>query len=192
MAAGCLAPENTHGRVARRPKPSPRFRGPPGLCTVCRKALGPTHGSRRPAVPPKHSEAGPKALGTLQSPPPPESPTAPQASRVTHHDFSRPGAGPPCPLPALLGPPAGAGGPTAGRFGPSEAPEAPLRSPLTPPPATRRSQRYVCPSVLSRPRAQHRTFIVTRRPRPSRHVSTAYVNAHVDWRSTRFPPLFSE
>lgn len=121
----------------------------------------------------------------------PQRPLGPPAS-LTHHDFSRPGAGPPGPLPALLGPPAGAGGPTTGRCGPSEAPEAPLRSPLTPPPATQRSQRYVRSSVLSRPRAQHRAFIVPRRPRPSRHVWTAYVNAHVDWRSTRFSLLFSE
>lgn len=144
-----------------------------GSFIVCRKALGPTPGSGPPAGPPKHSEAGQKTLGTPQSPLLPESPTAPQASRVTHHDFNRPGAGPPGPLPALLGPPAGAGGPTAGRCGPSEAPEGPLRSPLTPTPATKRTQRYVCPSVLSRPRAQHRTFIATRRPRPSRHVWAA-------------------
>lgn len=65
--------------------------------------------------------------GTLRTQPPslPKSPTAPQAARVAHHDFGRPGAGPPGPLPALLGPPAGAGGPTAGRCGPSEAPRGP-------------------------------------------------------------------
>lgn len=133
--------------------------------------------------------------GTLetQSPFLPKSPTAPQAARVAHHDFGRPGAGPPGPLRALLGQPAGAGGPTAGRCGLSEPPEAPLRSPLTTTTATKRSQRHACPAALSRPRAQHRTFIGARRPRPPpRRAPTADVNAHVDWQSTRSSLLSPE
>lgn len=126
--------------------------------------------------------------GTLetQSPFLPKSPTAPQAARVAHHDFDRPGAGPPGPLRALLGPPAGAGGPTAGRCGLSEAPRGPAPLPAnydnryktlttsrlpgrTKPAARptshfyRRSQAPPPPRGALRPRTSTRTLIGSRR-----------------------------
>lgn len=133
--------------------------------------------------------------GTLetQSPFLPKSPTAPQAARVAHHDFGRPGAGPPGPLRALLGQPAGAGGPTAGRCGLSEAPRGPAPLPAN------YDNRYKTLTTSRLPgrtkpaaRATSHFYRRSQAPPPPRRAPTADVNAHVDWQSTRSSLLSPE
>lgn len=113
----------------------------------------------------KHSEAGKEHLrrGRLlcQSPQPPLRP--PASLTMTSADRGRV---PPAPFEHSLDRRPGRGAQLPAAVALARPPEAPLRSPLTTTTATKRSQRHACPAALKRPRAQHRTFIGARRPRP--------------------------
>lgn len=128
-------------------------------------------------------------------PPPAENSRLPLSGPTVraHHDYGRPGAGPPGPLPAFFWPPAGAGGPNCGSSVLTR-PRQPLSLPL-----------WLLQQLRAAPTAlpawvPDRTEPVVRAPQslyrppqatPPRRSSTVDVSAHIPRRSTR-SPIFSQ
>lgn len=173
MAAERPCSRNTHGRAT---KPGQQ----PPIAPRLSRAFPPRN--LRAALLLPHLQGGlwahPRPRTPRQALLPPGRPSYPQAARKglprprlllqgashrpsgpgrgAHHDCGRPGAGPPGPLPAFSGPPAGAGGPTAAAAAlarPRRLLSAPrrLRRRRALRPQVRSPQ---VPAVLNRPRAQ--------------------------------------
>lgn len=169
--------------------------GPPELLLCLQEGPRAHPGSGTPRLALKSLKAAHREAPETPPPPSGTPPTTLLGLTVrAYHGCGRPGAGPPGPLPAFFGPPAGAGGPTAAAAAlerprrPRSAPRCRRRPPRTaftnPPPR--------CPAALNRPRAHHGLFISRPQATPSAASQPPSLNrdvsAHVPWCWTRSLP----